>query len=345
MRMPRSTRALLELCAALRPDPGTAAAALDIASHGSAVAQALGCAYLHDDWSACQEAMQVGVAPVYHADRLPTGSYPLILLDDRSLDPALTGTFVAGAAAALSPGGLFCSTAGPDEVAAWFSEVEAMGEVLVARSPRAGRAETTPITYTVAFGDHQWQVHSEPGLFSPRGIDPGTREMLAVVAARPGQRFLDLGCGTGVVSLIASRVWGCTVTAVDLSARALRVTRLNVPEAEVIASDGFKALSGREFDIVASNPPYHTDFAVAKGFIEQAHLHLREGGWLYLVVKRPDWYIQKVRSVFGGCQVVERHGYFVLAAERRAVSTKPRPTPQPKTTRKHAKRIARGKRP
>lgn len=359
MTIPRSTRALLDLCPEPAPGPaGNPAEALDIASFHGAVALRLGCAYVHDHWAACEQAREAGVKLVSHADLLPAGSYRRIFLDARELDPALAADFIAQAAQRLEPGGVLYTTARRADVEAWFDQVEEQGEALIARSPQVDGAPGGPgpeqaapgepapgwLTYQVTVGDQSLTMQSVPGIFSPRGLDPGTREMLTVIPAQPGQRFLDLGCGAGVVSLVAARLWGCQVTAVDVSARALRVTRHNVPEAEVVASDGFAALPGRRFDLIASNPPYHTDYAVARGFIEGAHRHLTPGGWLYLVVKRADWYIQKVRAVFGGCRVVEREGYAILAAEKRAAVPKPARAQEPKTTKKHAKRMAGSRR-
>ena len=42
------------------------------------------------------------------------------------------------------------------------------------------------------------------------------------------------------------------------------------------------------------NPPYHTNFSVAKSFIEGSYKHLQMGGWLVMVTKRFDWYKNKI---------------------------------------------------
>ena len=39
---------------------------------------------------------------------------------------------------------------------------------------------------------------------------------------------------------------------------------------------------------------------------------------MYLVVKREAWYRNKMRAVFGGVELLERDGYLVLRAQRRA---------------------------
>jgi 16S rRNA (guanine1207-N2)-methyltransferase len=238
---------------------------------------------------------------------------------------------------------MLVTTAREADLSPWFDVISPEENLLVAQRPRAGQHTSESFTYGIALAGRQLEIQSEPGIFSPRSLDPGTRELLQLIQTQPGQRFLDLGCGAGAVSLVASQVWGCQVTAVDVSARALRLTRQNAPEAEVLASDGFSALTGRVFDLIASNPPYHTDFAVAKGFIEGAYRHLAPGGWLYLVVKRADWYVQKTRAVFGGCRAIEREGYVIIAAEKRArdsAAASQGAESRQATTRKHAKRMA-----
>lgn len=58
---------------------------------------------------------------------------------------------------------------------------------------------------------------------------------------------------------------------------------------------------------------------MAKSFIEKGFNRLKIGGWMYLVVKREAWYRNKMRAVFGGVELLERDGYLVLRAQRRAV--------------------------
>ena len=73
------------------------------------------------------------------------------------------------------------------------------------------------------------------------------------------------------------------------------------------------------FDLILSNPPYQTDFSVAKGFIEKGFNRLKIGGKLYMVTKRRAWYKNKMISVFGGVEIRETDGYYVFIAERRSL--------------------------
>lgn len=333
--LPRSTQILLALRSLGHPGP-----ALDIASHQGALAREVGGTYIDADLTACEAAWQAGIHKTLHTDLLPAGKVSTIFFDAREYDPAFAAETIAQAAARLTPDGILITTAPPEQLATCFAQVEEQGEAAVGRSPLRGITSPTWTTYETSFAGRSYTVQTGPGVFSPRGLDLGTQVMLEQIEAAPGARFLDLGCGVGIVSKIASEAWGCQVTAVDVNARALRLTGCNAPRAEVLASDGFRHLGDRQFDLIASNPPYHTDFAVAKAFIEGAFAHLAPGGSLYLVVKRSDWYIQKVRNIFGGCRLVEQQGYTTIIAEKRQGHSRPATPPPPATTRKHAKRMA-----
>lgn len=160
-------------------------------------------------------------------------------------------------------------------------------------------------------------------VFSPTAVDRGTKAMLSFVKFSPEDKVLDLGCGCGVVGICAAkqigpeRVWMC-----DISENAVRLSRENakannVETVTVRQSDGLKEISEGEFTIILSNPPYHTDFAVAKCFIEDGFKKLAVGGRMVMVTKRLDWYRNKLASVFGGVTVKEQDGYYVFLAEKR----------------------------
>ncbi|NCU26429.1 methyltransferase, partial [Candidatus Nomurabacteria bacterium] len=74
------------------------------------------------------------------------------------------------------------------------------------------------------------------------------------------------------------------------------------------------------YTLILSNPPYHTDFSVAKHFIEKGFNRLVLGGRMVMVTKRRDWYRNKFIAVFGGVSIREKDGYFVFAAEKRSSS-------------------------
>jgi len=164
---------------------------------------------------------------------------------------------------------------------------------------------------------------THPRLFSPRAIDRGTLAMLDSVEFGPDEQVLDLGCGYGVVGILVARLLGPDrVIMIDSDPLAVEFARINaelngVGSVRVVVSDAYDSLGPCEFTAILTNPPYHTDFAVAKRFIEGGFRRLTIGGRIVMVVKRRKWYENKLRSVFGGVHVRDAGGYYVMTAERR----------------------------
>ena len=160
-------------------------------------------------------------------------------------------------------------------------------------------------------------------VFSPTAVDKGTRAMLSFVEFKEGDKVLDLGCGCGVVGIVAAKQIGAEqVVMCDVSENAVQLSKQNaglngVDAVTIRQSDGLKEISENGFTLILSNPPYHTDFAVAKGFIEDGFKKLAIGGKMIMVTKRLDWYRNKLSSVFGGVTVKEKDGYYVFIAEKR----------------------------
>ena len=169
------------------------------------------------------------------------------------------------------------------------------------------------------------RLETAPGLFSPQRADRGTLAMLSAVDFAPGMKVLDLGCGCGLVGLLAAKLCGeGNVVMCDVDPLAVDIARKNaerngVGGVKIALSDGFGALDDTGFDLILSNPPYQRDFAVARGFIEKGFNRLKIGGRMVMVTKRRDWYRNKLIAIFGGVKIREIDGYYVFMAERRAM--------------------------
>ena len=166
-------------------------------------------------------------------------------------------------------------------------------------------------------------LETAPGLFSPRSADRGTLAMLSCVAFAPGMKVLDLGCGCGLVGVLAAKLCGGeNVVMCDIDPLAVRVARKNAlrngaGDVKAVVSDGFGSLDDTGFDLILSNPPYQSDFAVARHFIEKGFNRLKVGGRMVMVTKRREWYRNKLVAIFGGVKIREIDGYFVFEAEKR----------------------------
>ena len=160
--------------------------------------------------------------------------------------------------------------------------------------------------------------------FSPKGVDRGTRLMIETVPVADGDKVLDLGCGYGVVGIYAAKKLGgenvvmCDILEDAVALSTENLTRNGIEGVRVLQSDGLRSIEDRDFTLILSNPPYHTDFSVAKEFIEDGFRRLKVGGRMALVTKRLDWYRNKLKTVFGGVKVFEKEDYYIFLSEKRA---------------------------
>jgi len=166
---------------------------------------------------------------------------------------------------------------------------------------------------------------TSPDVFSPNYIDKGTLAMLSVAEFGESGKVLDLGCGYGAVGIYAAKlIGGANVLMSDIDAGsielAIKNARLNgVGDIEAIQSDAFENIDCADFTMILSNPPYHSDFSVAKRFIEKGFNRLAIGGKMYMVTKRKEWYKNKLSAIFGGAKIEEVDGYFVFCSEKRSM--------------------------
>ena len=183
--------------------------------------------------------------------------------------------------------------------------------------------KASTVQFQVNIDDVAMDFVTEAEVFSPQGADRGTLAMLSVVKLEEQDKLLDLGCGYGLVGVWAAKQIGAEqVVMCDISGTAVRVAKKNCErngvDVAVYQSDGLKNLPQElQFTKILSNPPYHEDFSVPKGFIELGYRRLELGGVMYMVTKRKDWYYNKLKAVFGGVRVDEIDGYYVFTAEKR----------------------------
>lgn len=101
--------------------------------------------------------------------------------------------------------------------------------------------------------------------------------------SEPGDRFLEIGCGTGYVLRALARECGLRVTGAELYSEGLEHARVRVPEAELVELDAREMPYEEEFDLVgAFDVLEHVDddFGVLRG-LRRA---LRPGGQMLLTV-------------------------------------------------------------
>lgn len=100
--------------------------------------------------------------------------------------------------------------------------------------------------------------------------------LLDLLAAKPGERILDLGCGTGALTAeIAAN--GAQVVGVDRSASMIAEARKKFPELQFEICDARTLLFSQEFDAVFSNAVLHW-ILEAELVVEGVSRALRPGG-------------------------------------------------------------------
>lgn len=157
--------------------------------------------------------------------------------------------------------------------------------------------------------------------------------LLKIVETPSGKRFLDMGCGTGIIGLHAAKN-GATVTSSDINPHAVDCTSRNAARSglriEVIQSDLFEKITGN-FDVIAFNPPYlpgatkstswiEKSWAgggegseVAVRFLQSAWKHLSPGGEIYLILSSLGGLMPVLKSAkerYDAEMLEEKHMFF-----------------------------------
>jgi release factor glutamine methyltransferase len=197
---------------------------------------------------------------------------------------------------------------------AWPERVPAAAQCAHFEALLARRAGGEPVAYLTG----QREFWSLPLAVSRATLipRPETETLVArALSVIPLDRMFeiaDLGTGSGAVALaIASERPLARVRATDRCTDALAVARVNarrlgIGNVEFVAGDWCRALGGRQFDLLVSNPPYIAEqdrhlaagdvrfepyralaagrdsLADLKAIADCARRHLRDGGWLML---------------------------------------------------------------
>jgi len=167
------------------------------------------------------------------------------------------------------------------------------------------------------------KVVTRPGVFSHRELDLGARALLEAVEVNPGERLLDLGCGSGAVGLaLAMRQPNVTLHGIDANTRAVECTlagaALNGLSNITAAVSATGEIPGEaEFDLAVGNPPYHSQFRIAEIFVQAARRALKPGGRVAMVTRKPEWFDARMRQFFLDIQVKESRSYYVVSGRQR----------------------------
>jgi 16S rRNA (guanine1207-N2)-methyltransferase len=166
----------------------------------------------------------------------------------------------------------------------------------------------------VALRGQSFRIYTRPGVFSWDHLDEATQLLAEHMMVLPGASVLDLGCGSGPLGILASRLsGGGPLVMVDADVEAVRSAKKSAEGAGVtnfraLPSDIADAVIKERFDLVVTNPPFHvgkqTELSVPMQFIEDSWEVLAPGGQLFLVANRTLPYETPIKRRFGNVLMV-----------------------------------------
>jgi SAM-dependent methyltransferase len=163
-----------------------------------------------------------------------------------------------------------------------------------------GTVAVTPVGERLIAHDRRDAHHPGAAGFVP-GPAPATRRFADVAIRRPGARVLDLGCGHGLLALLAAEQGG-QVTAADLNPRAVAFAAFNaalngLDNITCVHGDLFAPVAGASFDLILANPPfvispdatflYRDGRGICERIAQEAPPFLADGGILQMVCNWP----------------------------------------------------------
>ncbi|MGK0499498.1 MAG: 16S rRNA (guanine1207-N2)-methyltransferase [Oceanicoccus sp.] len=167
---------------------------------------------------------------------------------------------------------------------------------------------------------------SKPGVYGWKKIDQGSEFLIAnlpaVLADIPlasPPKVVDLGCGFGYLSVMASQLCEAEFVATDNNISAVEQCRKNFTthsvKGEVILDDCAAGITDK-FNLLLCNPPFHQGFdvdsALTEKFVKAAQRLLTVDGKAFFVVNSFIPLEKKAKAYFNSVEPVANNGRFKL---------------------------------
>lgn len=162
---------------------------------------------------------------------------------------------------------------------------------------------------------HEYLFKTPSGVYSYGRIDKATKILLDHMVVH-GESLLDLGCGYGVIGIVAKKEYPrMKVFMSDINKRAVEFAKINAKDNNVDVDirwgDLYEPWKDMRFDMIVCNPPIVAGKKVWMKIIEDAPEYLNDGGSLQMVAyhnkggKRIKGYMEKV---FGNVEDIWKEG-------------------------------------
>jgi len=171
------------------------------------------------------------------------------------------------------------------------------------------------VTKLVLRNGHEYLFKTPSGVYSYGRIDKATKILLDHMVVH-GESLLDLGCGYGVIGIVAKKEYPrMKVFMSDINKRAVEFAKINAKDNNVDVDirwgDLYEPWKDMRFDMIVCNPPIVAGKRVWMKIIEDAPEYLNDGGSLQMVAyhnkggKRIKGYMEKV---FGNVEDIWKEG-------------------------------------
>lgn len=169
------------------------------------------------------------------------------------------------------------------------------------------------------------ELVTEPGIFSPKRVDPGTRLLIENIDIPSEGNVLDIGCGYGVIGIIIAKLNPkLKVYLVDINPRAIELAKLNARinkvQDSVIVLQGnlYEPIGNIDFNLIVSNPPISAGQRVVEELIRKAKEYLVHEGVIEIVLKKGvDKAMEIMKKTYENVEIVARKsGYKVLKSTK-----------------------------
>lgn len=169
-----------------------------------------------------------------------------------------------------------------------------------------------------------FELYTASGIFSKEKIDKGTFVLAENMSINKNDKVLDIGCGIGILGIVAASLFNANVVMSDINKRALMLAKKNIKlnniKADVYEGNLFEPIKQNDFDIILSNPPQKAGKEICFKLIEQSKNYLKNNGSLQLVArhnKGGKTLSKKMQHVFGNVKfIAKKSGYWVYMGIR-----------------------------
>lgn len=170
-----------------------------------------------------------------------------------------------------------------------------------------------------------FEFYTASGIFSKEKIDKGTLVLAENMVVGKNAKILDIGCGIGVLGIVAAKIFDANIVMSDINKRAVMLAakniELNNAKAEIFQGNLYEKIKDNDFDVILSNPPQTAGKEICFRLIEGAKAQLKNGGNLQIVVrhnKGGKTLSRKMEEVFGNVEVIaKKAGYWVYLSEKK----------------------------